>query len=171
MNPAVQSMSHICARVSAALIALGAMGVSKKVMSEISQISKSVIRMVISISTIRIQRKVRSEKYESQKSQNLKGFRMRARKSIREWRTQRSMRSSQLTITCLSKVILHRVLSMTEGESHARVHSLTDKMRAVQSQRQQRGSFATARGKKKTLRKKNLRPGVTGEPCIGSRGR
>eukprot|EP00971_Amphidinium_carterae_P273022 5418894-Amphidinium_carterae.1 len=65
---AVQSMSLICALVSATPIALVALGVSQKVMSEISQISKNVIGSAIKINRVRNQRKVRSEKYKRQKS-------------------------------------------------------------------------------------------------------
>eukprot|EP00971_Amphidinium_carterae_P095086 1881406-Amphidinium_carterae.1 len=54
-------MSLICALVSAAFTALGAIAVSQKVMSEWSQIIKNVIKSAIRISTMRIQRKVRSE--------------------------------------------------------------------------------------------------------------
>eukprot|EP00971_Amphidinium_carterae_P119030 2358010-Amphidinium_carterae.1 len=58
MDQSAQSMSLLHALLSAALIPLGAIRVRQKVMSEISQISKSVIR----IRTMRTQRK-------SQKSQ------------------------------------------------------------------------------------------------------
>eukprot|EP00971_Amphidinium_carterae_P205900 4086339-Amphidinium_carterae.1 len=56
------------------LTAVTAVGVSQKVMSEISQINESVIRTVIKISTMRNQRKVRSE------SQKTKIQKMRVRR-------------------------------------------------------------------------------------------
>eukprot|EP00971_Amphidinium_carterae_P083786 1658270-Amphidinium_carterae.2 len=63
------SMSFICAPCSAALIALGAIRVSQKVMSEWSQISKSVIRSAIKINIMRPQRKVRSTFGQGEESQ------------------------------------------------------------------------------------------------------
>eukprot|EP00971_Amphidinium_carterae_P180718 3584433-Amphidinium_carterae.1 len=52
------------------LTSIIAVGVSRKVMSEISQINKSVIRMVIKISTMRNQRKVRSESKKNGNQRN-----------------------------------------------------------------------------------------------------
>eukprot|EP00971_Amphidinium_carterae_P054034 1063855-Amphidinium_carterae.2 len=57
----VQSMLLITQGVIPILTALS-VGVSQKLMSEISQRIKNVIRMVISVTTMRNQRKVRSKK-------------------------------------------------------------------------------------------------------------
>eukprot|EP00971_Amphidinium_carterae_P200115 3971423-Amphidinium_carterae.1 len=128
-----------------ALVVIPHIGVNQTMMSEISQINKNVIRMVLRINTMRVKGLSRTQinairlnfKTQEVPTSKVPGRPQSAQTlgrpnnaTIRQPIADRNvineynLEADAERFISLSNVILHRLLSMTDGESHAPVQSL-----------------------------------------------